>query len=267
MEEIYGIIVTYNPDIINLKANISSIMRQVDKLLIFDNNSRNKEEIRTLQKQLSFEAIYSDENVGLSKAYNAIIFPNINSCEFFVTFDQDTYISEKTIETLLNIIKGNVNLGVLGPVFTRDKEYISNGGKLHFVPVIIQSCAIFRTTAIAKTGGFNEDYFIDSVDFEYCLRMLQNGYTVAKYDGVCIRHELGNGKKFMGMNYYSHNKLRNYYIARNHVNLSKRFFKSFPSFILKKNIFFILHFLKLVIFERDVEKIRYFIKGIKNNKL
>lgn len=267
MEEIYGAIVTYNPDIQNLEKNIKSIINQVNKLFVFDNNSKNKSEIKKLQQQYNFEVIYGEINEGLSKAYNNIIFPHINECNFFVTFDQDSFIPENAIDILLKIIKKDASIGAVGPVFARERGFSKLDGNTQFVEVIIQSCAVFRSEAIAKTGGFNEDYFIDSVDFEYCLRLLQKGYKVARYDGVCIQHELGEEKKILGIKYYSHNRLRNYYIARNHMDITRRFYKSFPAFVLKKNIFFILHFFKLLIFERDAEKIKYFLNGIKNKSL
>ena len=267
MEKIYGAIVTYNPDISNLERNIFSIMKQVDRLIVFDNNSTNKADIKEIQNRFDFEAIYSDQNLGLGKAYNDIILTRLDLCAFFVTFDQDTYISEDTVDTLLHIIESNPQVGVMGPVFSRLENFVHNNGTIHFVDVIIQSCAVFRSAGITKTGGFNEGYFIDSLDFEYCLRLLQNGFKVAKYDGVCIQHELGVPKSFMGIKYYSHNNLRNYYIARNHMDITRRFYQTFSKFVMKKNFFLFLHFLQLIILERDSEKIKYFMKGLSNKPL
>ncbi len=267
MEKIFGVLVTYNPDLVNLKRNIESIISQVDRLILFDNNSVNKEAIRELQDSLGFEVIFSPKNVGLSKAYNDSIFPYLDQSEFFVTFDQDTLIPQNAIQSLLSLIEKDSTIGVIGPVFSREDAFVSTQGVVDYVPVIIQSCAIFRSSAIRRIGGFNEDYFIDSVDFEYCLRLLDNQYKVAIYNGVSIKHELGTPKKFFGIEYYAHNKLRNYYIARNHVDLSKNFFKRHPVFILKKNVSFLIHFCKLVIFEKDSEKVKYFLKGIKNQAL
>ena len=267
MRKILGIIVTYNPDILALEKNIQSIMPQVDELFIFDNGSGNADAIKDIQNRFKFQAVFSDQNVGLGKAYNTIVNQNISNFEYFVTFDQDTFILENTIQTLLSILNENQEIGILGPVFSRDKAAVSKEGNLLYKTSIIQSCAVFRSISAIKVGGFNEDYFIDSVDFEYCLRIIQNGYKVAVFDGVTIKHDLGEQKKSFGIRYFSHNKLRNYYIARNHVDISKKYFTAFPYFILKKNMFFILHISKVIFLERDAEKIRYLIKGIKNNPL
>lgn len=267
MLKIFGIIVTYNPDTFILENNIRSIIHQVDELFVFDNGSNNVEAIKEIEKRFDFQAVYSKENVGLGKAYNTIINKNISRFEYFVTFDQDTFILQNTIHTLLIIINANKEIGVLGPLFSRDNASVSNEGNLLYKNSVIQSCAVFRSKVALNVGDFNEDYFIDSVDFEYCLRIIQNGYKVAMFDGVTIQHDLGEQKKSFGISYFSHNKLRNYYIARNHMDISKKYFTAFPYFILKKNIFFILHISKVIFLERDTEKIRYIIKGIKNKPL
>jgi rhamnosyltransferase len=112
-----------------------------------------------------------------------------------------------------------------------------------------------------EIGGFNEKYFIDSVDFEFCLRVKKKGYRVLMSNTDYIKHELGVRKNMSFFSIITHSSIRNFYIARNHVDLSLRYFRYFPIFIVKKNIFFVLHFFKLLLFERNVKSIGYFISG------
>lgn len=265
--KVVAIMVTYNPDILMLEENIQSILPQVDALFLFDNGSENVEEIIEVQKRNNLMAIFNPENVGLGRAYNEILTKNLHLFEYFVTFDQDTSILPGSISTLTEILKNNHNIGVVGPVFSRESSSVSNKGNIIFKDSIIQSCAVFRSKAAETTGGFNEKYFIDSVDFEYCLRMIKKGFKVALFDGVKIKHDLGVERKSFGIKYYSHNKIRNYYIARNHVEITKNYLSDFPAFVIKKNIFFILHISKVLFLERDKEKLRYLWKGIKNEPL
>lgn len=267
MEKILGIIVTYNPDLSDLERNLSSIVKQVDKLFLFDNNSSNKDQIKALIENTNVEAVFSPENVGLGRAYNAALENNYKNYKYFVTFDQDTYIPQTAISKLIRVLDDNPDIGAIGPEFSREEMEGNKDGRILYVEALIQSCTVFRSSLYEKIGGFNENYFIDSIDFEYCLRILANGLKVAKYTGIVIKHDLGEMKKSLGISYFSHNHIRNYYIARNHVDLSKKYFKKFPSFILKKNAFFLLHFFKIVILERDPNKINYFVKGLRNKKL
>lgn len=262
--KVLGILVTYNPDLLTLKKNIELILAQVSKLYIFDNNSNNISQIESVLDN-SIVLIKSNLNLGLGKAYNIVLECEKINFEFFVTFDQDTLIPDSTIFKLRELLLVNKEIGVIGPVFSRNNQSIKQSGKIQFKYVIIQSCAIFRMQLYKDIGGFNEEYFIDSVDFEYCLRILKNGYKVAIYDGIEINHELGTQKQIGYINYVSHNAFRNYYIARNHKKITLKYLKSFPFFIAKKNLFFVLHLLKLIALERDFKKIKFFFKGLFSN--
>ena len=48
MDRIFGMIITYNPDLDQLKKNLLSVKEQVDKLMLFDNASYNYSEIENL---------------------------------------------------------------------------------------------------------------------------------------------------------------------------------------------------------------------------
>ena len=54
---VLGGVVTYNPDIERFKSNIYSLMKQVDYLYLFDNGSKNFNEIRQVVSEFS-EKIY-----------------------------------------------------------------------------------------------------------------------------------------------------------------------------------------------------------------
>ncbi|WP_375604955.1 glycosyltransferase [Flavobacterium davisii] len=262
-DKILGIIVTYNPLISELERNIENILDQVSKLYIFDNNSKNFSEIKDLNKG-RFHIIASNENVGLGKAYNIILEIEKNHFESFVTFDQDTLIPNKAIKHLHELLFKFPQIGVIGPLFSRDTNSFNQAGIIEYKDALIQSCALFKMEIYKILGGFNEDYFIDSVDFEYCLRILEKKYLIAICNDIVIKHDLGELKSKFGIKFYSHSANRNYYIARNHVDISKRFFKKFPLFILKKNVFFLIHFLKLLFLESNRGKISSFLKGFFN---
>ncbi len=255
---ILGIIVTYNPNFENFFKNFKSILPQVDYLLIFDNNSSNKEELNKLESFENVGLFFSDFNVGLGCAYNYAI-KNFKF-DYLVTFDQDTFLSDFCIKNLMSHFS-NPNLGIIGPSFSFSNF---NKSAVSDVTVLIQSCSIFKSEIFKNVGMFNESYFIDSLDFEFCLRAKAKGYQIIRDNCVYIYHELGKSNKTLGLNYTSHNEIRNFFIARNHVDLTIRFFFKFPIFIFKKNIFFLLHLCQLIILERNLNKIKLFCIGLIN---
>jgi GT2 family glycosyltransferase len=123
-----------------------------------------------------------------------------------------------------------------------------------------------------KIGGFREDFFIDNVDLEYSLRLKVNGYKsiITKEPGML--HDPGNPitRKVLGrwISSSKHSSLRRYYMARNHVTLSKIYWSKFPYFILKATYFFMLSILFMSILEANrKEKLKMTFKGLKDGLL
>ena len=255
---IIGIIVTYNPFISELINNVNSIFPQVNKLVIFDNASDNQNSLLFFNDLPNVDLFLSETNVGLGEAYNTIIGLYQNDFDYLVTFDQDTYIPELLIKNLLYLFE-IPKVGIVGPSFENRKNFKDSFQDVDF---LIQSGSIFKMNLFKNVGLFNSDYFIDSIDFEYCLRVKLRGLRVLRSNVYFITHSLGSIKTFLFIRFISHNAMRNYYISKNHINLSIRFFKVFPFFIIRKNIFFILHLIKLLILERDFVKIKKSMQGI-----
>ena len=258
-----GVIVTYNPNIIDLKKNLIAIQSQLDKLVLYDNASENISEINTLCTEINIICIKSDRNIGLGAAYNFVINMYRSDFDYLITFDQDTFLKSDTIEKLLELFKVDVNVGIVGPSFSKREKFYKR--EYSQVDYLIQSCCIFSKEVIAKVGFFNEKLFIDSVDFEYCLRALISKFKIFKSNTVFIDHNLGVLKKRFGLSYIQHNVLRNYYISRNHKYLTIKYLKVFPYFIIRKNLFFIIHIFKLLFLDQDLKKIQSIVKGLRDN--
>ncbi|AQX12439.1 hypothetical protein BAX94_02180 [Elizabethkingia meningoseptica] len=262
MKKILGIIVTYNPDIDKLLNNVIAIYREVDLLVLLDNNSENQKKIAEVCESVGVTYILEHKNIGLGKAYNKVLSKFSHLYKYFVTFDQDTFIPEKAIPSLTNILDKYNNIGAIGPQFSRGNAEINNNGKIVYKDVIIQSCAVFRSSLVNEIGGFDEEYFVDLTDFEYCLRIRKAKFKIAIFNGVLIYHELGEVIKIGKREIIIHNNLRNYYLARNHMKLCKKYFFNFPFFILKLNYFYILKLIEILFIEKNKLKMKYILKGI-----
>lgn len=258
---ILGVIVTYNPNLQDLERNIIAIKSQLDKLVLFDNNSTDQDFLVHLGAKWDIEIMANQQNIGLGAAYNFVFKKHFSDFDYFVTFDQDTFLDQDVIPRLLPLFDVSEKAGIVGPSFI--KSNFKTGIDYSFVDSLIQSCSVFPKKVLETVGCFNEKLFIDSVDFEYCLRVQLGGYKIIRSNSVFIAHSLGVAKKRYGLSYIEHSSLRNYYMARNHRYLTRRYFKKFPYFILKKNLFFFLHFLKLIFLDQDINKIKSLSKGLK----
>ena len=68
---VVGVVIAYNPDIELLTRNLNSLTQQVRETFIYDNASKNCDEIIELVKNFSNVKLFlNDENLGLPINYN-----------------------------------------------------------------------------------------------------------------------------------------------------------------------------------------------------
>lgn len=224
-------IVTYNPDIEKLKKNIDSIIKQVDFLVIVDNRSKNIAELDRLISSYNKEKIFfkkNDANHGIAKALNIIAsIVKEKGYRWVLTLDQDSECRENLIFNYLPYLSLE-KIGQLSCLY-EDRNF-SNGNHLFKgvkdVEWCITSAALLNVDAWESVGGFDEELFIDSVDFDICLKMREKGFHIYKVGFVGFLHEIGNGKTRKIFSYtvktWNHSPFRRYYSTRNALIVAKK---------------------------------------------
>ena len=132
---------------------------------------------------------------------------------------------------------------------------------------VMTSGNLLNLVAFKKTGKFNEKYFIDYVDHEYCFRLQRKGFCIKIFKGSVLLHKLGNMeiKKFLGSTvcFTNHNYIRRYYMTRNRLDLAYNYFFSFPEFILQDFHRFFIEWKNILLFEENkIKKQKSIILGI-----
>jgi rhamnosyltransferase len=88
-----------------------------------------------------------------------------------------------------------------------------------FVDAVISSGTLVRREAVDKIGLPREDFFMDFVDFEYCLRMRRNGFKVVLVCESVLDHSIGDPRTvaLLGFSrtWADHAPWREYYFVRN----------------------------------------------------
>lgn len=233
IENIAACIITYNPDINRLEENIKAIVEQVSVIYIIDNNSKNMKKYENKIYDIKKCKITKlNDNMGVAFALNkAIELSREMGYSWLLTMDQDSIASENYVNICCDFVNNNNNIGIITPLVI-DRNLSNNG---RFIPVkehekvttCITSGAFTNIEAVIKCGGFDNDFFIDSVDFDMCLNMRQHGYFIYKLNTISILHELGkiDEKEFLGKKFYStnHSPQRVYYIYRNFFILKKKY--------------------------------------------
>lgn len=92
---------------------------------------------------------------------------------------------------------------------------------------VITSGSLLSIDAYDRLGQFQEEFFIDMVDREYCYRARENGFIVIQTTRPLIAHSIGayKGHNFIGMEVWTsnHSALRRYFITRNRLLVQRKY--------------------------------------------
>lgn len=266
-------IVLFNPDIRILEKSLTNLSDHdmIEQILLVDNCSDNITEIRELSS--SFRKVLLVENptnLGIASALNQIC--HISFYEYnngwVLTLDDDSIITENLIDRYLlvsqhcpsniSMITCRINDRNVGDV----RE--NNGFETEDIDYCITSGSMIKLDVWSKLGGFDDQLFIDGVDYDYCIRLKKDGYSILRLNDVSISHQIGNSKriKFLGHNLLvlNHSENRLYYIARNYSYLGKKHNQKtkWLGNVLKR-------ILLVLLFEKDKRtKMSSMLKGIKD---
>lgn len=266
---IMSIIVSFNPtnSIYKLASNVSN---QVGKVVIVDNCSNNVSELESiveLDKNISL--IKLSKNYGISKALNVgINEANIGNYQWVLTLDQDSLPDKDMVENLIAAAQRN-NYDSVCPVIEDGKYKKSNIQKSDDhqpVSVCITSGQLTKLSVINSLDAFNEDYFIDNVDFDFCLKLKNQNYKLGRSNKAKLNHNIGyipEKKYYINKFHTYHPPIRRYYIYRNFVFLLKSYLFKNPLIMLKLLLSNILYFINILILgERRFVSFAYIISGL-----
>lgn len=261
-------IVTYNPNMERLKENVDAVVKQVDQLLIFDNNSSNISELKKFVDSNNISLYSNQTNSGIAHALKYIMQYSIeNKYDWVLSLDQDTVINNDLIENY----KKYINVENVGAMTCNYKD--RNTEELEFelsdteaeIEGCITSGFFLKVTAYQETQGYDEKMFIDGVDFDICNALRRKKYKIIRIPFVGFLHELGNSRIFQFGNkkikVWNHSSFRKYYIFRNAIYVARKYPEYYS--LHKEMEFRIKDLLKIILFENNkIDKLNKSIKGM-----
>lgn len=208
--KIFALIVTFNPDLDSFGKNLIAISRQVDRVIVVDNSniSKNQNDLKDyLDENTDVILIQPKDNLGIAYAQNiGFVYAMKNGADYVVTFDQDSSVEDGLIETLYTEYKhveqqSDIKIAGIGPSVinernnTRYEKYFRNSVQINestfSVKSIISSGTLYNIDVFAAIGLNKAEWFIDSIDIEWCYRARYLGYHVLMTTKVAMRHNLG----------------------------------------------------------------------------
>lgn len=234
--------VLYNPRK-NALDNISSAKRNgyIPVVYVNEVNADIIDELRDMEVVI----LGDNQNVGLGKAFKAFeVWADKNGVRKFIYFDQDTKVFESTWEVLDSLSDEAFMDRHVGLVFF-------SPNKLQRSSLVISSGCVFLIDTLRKIGLHDDSFFVEGVDYEFCLRLHHLKYRIHTVYTPGIDHDSlqdGNSGQLLGrkISYRCYGSKRWGDFNRAHFRLIKRsvkykepyftffFAKSFVVFNLKE---------------------------------
>jgi len=274
MDSVCAIVVTFQPDA-GFSDRLDCLSSEFRRVFVVDNASsalriRENDRVRVLQ---------NDHNTGVAAALNqGLRCAGAAGYTWAITFDQDSEPVEGFTETMLASARALKTCRLLlGANYVdvhrrRLAHHVGSQGygSVHRTTLITSGMLLPVSFALA-IDGFREDFFIDSVDHEFCLRAADHGAGVFVTREPLMRHAIGapvDGVRWARALSSAHPASRKYFIARNALWTVRLHARRHPLWSLRQFARIGAEAIGILLFETGrFTKIGAFLRGIKDGAM
>jgi len=262
-ETVAAVIVTYGPDE-GFAARLARTAGQVGRVIVVDNHS--PDPVRRVLRGLAaprIEVLENASNLGIGAALNqGMRRAEVLGCAWVLTLDQDSEIDADLVEGLgavyavcpfrerVGLLSANARSRHSGQIAVRcpspSPPYLE-------AKTPITSGSLVRVAAYAAAGPFREDFFIEGVDLEYCLRLRSRGWRIVVSCRPLMTHAAGKmeerrlgGRVVIVPN---HAPWRYYYVTRNLLRIFGAYGRREPAWVAAASMNLGKTVVKMVLFE------------------
>lgn len=238
---VVAVMTAFRPDE-RVGAAVAAALREADRVVVVDN---------TPVGEAGFDVqagaddrvtvLRNDSNLGLAVALNRGI-ASAPEAGAYLLLDQDSAIPSGLVERLAARLDHDPTIGVAGPApwDFDEQRYLdprtSGRPELADLPAIITSGMLVRREVVERVGPFREDFFVDNVDQEFCLRVRENGWRVVQDRTVLLAHSLGStrwhGVGPLRIRATHHPTWRLYWVGRNTAVMIREHWRREPVWAL-----------------------------------
>lgn len=238
-----SVTVSYNTADV-LPRQMEALFRQtcpLQEIIVVDNASTDGTLRVLADRYPRVTVLRMSSNLGIGGALAAgMSYAMHKGHDWIWTFDSDSVPSDDALEVLLaaaeSLMEQGDKVGIVAPIpwheasgacypsmmwregFSRCRSQ-SAEQPISFPDVVITSGSLVKRRIVEDIGVPRADFFIDSVDSEYCLRARSHGYRIAAVNNAKMHHEIGTPRKLRLPGFVrtvnDQPFWRHYYICRN----------------------------------------------------
>lgn len=235
---VHAVVVSYRSDPERLALQFERLLQQVSAIVWVDNASGDG--LRTLAGRWPAERlhpIWLDDNQGIGTAQNRGMEHALAlGATHVLLMDDDSLPAPGMVAQLLAALATRPQAAAVGACHVDPRRQAErtpfsmvSGVRLRWLPCadasqvwevdhVIASGCLIPAPALQAVGRMREDFFIDWVDTEWCLRARGRGWRIYGVCAALLEHTLGDQVvRVLGREIPRHAPWRHYYQARNFV--------------------------------------------------
>lgn len=271
---IAAVVITYNADQ-DFSLRLKAIARECRTVYVIDNGSNAAAlgVLRKATKAAKAKLVELGKNTGIAHAQNVgLTLAFENKAQAVILFDHDSTPRAGFAAALLHTAAAydqatiigsrifDVNLQAFakhpcrgGMFFAR--RFCPDNGILTDALMVIASGTLVTRKVFDLVGGMREDFFIDYVDWEYCLRAREKfGVPTMVCGAAVLEHARGERKprRVLGVTLHppGYSAMRYGYIFRNRARLLREYFVKSRAFVAFEMVATLRDFLLLAAEQR-----------------
>jgi rhamnosyltransferase len=236
-----AVVVTYHPGP-RATERLADVISQVDQLIVVDNGSAAPVAVslRDWTRAAGATWIGNAGNLGSATALNQAARAAIDAGHgWLLTLDQDTTVPSDLVAELRAAIAADTQpdlVAVAAPTAVQQHDRRCRDRGVVRRRTAITSGSLVNLAAWQEVGGFRDDFFIDMVETDFCLRLGERGYRVVLACRARIAHRIGAPRRhrILGIDVVTsnHPAWRRYYMSRNRVHVWRAHWRHAPVWVL-----------------------------------
>jgi rhamnosyltransferase len=244
--KIAAVATAYHPDE-RLGAVVASAVGACERVIVVDNTPDGAPSAAASLADERVTVLRSGENLGLAGGLNAGVAALPAEAEAVLFLDQDSELPEDLVPALAALLESDGRIGVAAPTPwdpAHDAGYDSVAALRAEVSDrtdVITSGMLVRRRALEQAGGFREEFFVDFVDIDFCLRVRRAGWRIVQDQRLRLPHSLGDRREHrlgpVRLLVVHHPTWRQYWILRGASTLGRENLLHEPVFSVKSAAF------------------------------
>jgi rhamnosyltransferase len=240
-----ALITAYHPDE-RLPGTVRAALEHVGEVLVVDNTPGGSPLAAKLADEPGVRVLGATENLGLAAALNLGLSRLSDGVEAVLFLDQDTVLPADLVPRLARHL-ADPTVAAAAPTAwdaVHDLPYRTFGdvGKeVADKETLITSGMVVRREVLARIGGFREDFFVDYVDLDFCLRVRAGGGRLVEDKRLRMPHSIGERRehRLLGAKVLvvHHAAWRQYWMARNGTILIREHLRRNPKWAVTNALF------------------------------